>query len=284
MTDIHTKAERCRALHAGARPVVSGGCWNAGTARLLAHVGFPLLETSSAGAMFARGLPDAAGLASRDFMLDTARAIAAAVAVPVLADLENGFGDPPETVADTIRRAGATGIVGGSIEDATARPDDPIYPLAAAQARIRAAAEAARALPFRFMLTARADQYLWGRPDLAEVVRRARAFQEAGADAVLAPGLTDPAGLKTLCAAVDIPVVALIGSGQGRPDLDHLAATGVRRIGAAGGLAGVALTAFMNAARDLVEGRGADAFAAALPTRTFNDLFGRLGHGGDARE
>lgn len=274
MTDVQTKAALCRALHAGARPVISGGCWNAGTARLLAHIGFPLVETSSAGAMFARGLPDAAGLASRDFMIDTARTVAASVDLPVLADLENGFGDSPDAVVETIRRAATTGIVGGSIEDATARPDDPIYPLALARDRIRAAADAARGLPFAFFLTARADQYLWGRPDLAEVIARAQAFQAAGADAVLVPGLTDPADLKTLCGAVDIPIVALIGSGQGRSDLQALAATGVKRIGAAGGLVGVALSAFMTAARDLLEGRSVAAFADALPTRTFNDIFG----------
>lgn len=188
MRSTKEKAELCRALHAGAEPTLSASCWDVGTACLLAHVGVPLIDTTSFGAMAACGLPDAVGIATREFMLDNARRIAAAVDVPVQADLENGFGDDPETVAQTIREAGTTGMVGGSIEDATGRPDDPIYPLELAQERIRAAAEAARALPFPFMLTARADQYLCGRPDLAEVIRRAlrgggrRRDHGAGAD------------------------------------------------------------------------------------------------------
>jgi 2-methylisocitrate lyase-like PEP mutase family enzyme len=146
-----------------------------GTAYLLAHVGVPLIDTTSFGAMATRGLPGAVGLATRDFMLGNARLIAAAVDLPVQADFENGFGDSPEIVAQTILEAGTTGIVGGSIEDATGHPADPIYPFELAKERIRAAAEVARALPFPFMLTARTDQYLWGRPDLAEVIRRAQA-------------------------------------------------------------------------------------------------------------
>lgn len=135
MKSAREKAELCRTLHAGVEPVLSAACWDVGTARLLEHVGIPLLDTTSFGAMAARGLADAVGLATREFMLDNARLIAAAVDAPVLADLENGFGDCPEAVADTIRQAGTTGIVGGSIEDATGRPDDPIYPIALAQDR-----------------------------------------------------------------------------------------------------------------------------------------------------
>src|SRR5215510_8878956 len=155
--------------------------------------------------MATRGLPDAVGLATRDFMLDNARLIAASVNLPVQADLENGFGDSPKIVAQTILEASATGIVGGSIEDATGRPADPIYPLEFATERIHAAAEAARALPFPFMLTARADQYLWGRPDLAEVIHRAQAFETAGANAIMVPGLNDLAALKSLCGSVSLP-------------------------------------------------------------------------------
>ena len=175
MRSTKEKAELCRALHAGAEPTLSAACWDVGTACLLAHVGVPLIDTTSFGAMATRGLPDAVGLATRDFMLGNARLIAAAVDLPVQAELRDGFGDSPEIVAQTILEAGTTGIVGGSIEDATGRPADPIYPFELAKERIRAAAEVARALPFPFMLTARADQYLWGRPDLAEVIRRAQA-------------------------------------------------------------------------------------------------------------
>ena len=243
MKSTKEKAELCRSMHAGPEPALSAACWDVGTACLLAHVGVPLLDTTSFGAMAARGLPDAAGLASRAFMLENARLIAAVVDLPVLADLENGFGDDPEAVALTIREAGTTGIVGGSIEDASGRPRDPIYPLDLATDRIRAAAEAARRLPFPFIVTARADQYLWGRPNLAEVIQRAQAFQAAGADAIMAPGLTDPTELRTLCGAVDLPVVALIGVGAGGGNRKSLADCGARRIGIGGAMVRVALSA-----------------------------------------
>ena len=279
MTSTKEKAELCRALHAGPEPVLSAACWDVGTARLLEHVRVPLLDTTSFGAMAARGLADAVGLASRDFMLDNARAIAAAVGVPVQADLENGFGDSPEAVAETIRQAGSTGIAGGSIEDATGRPDDPIYAIEHAKDRIRAAAEVARALPIQFTLTARADQYMWGRPDLGEVIRRVQAFQEAGANAVMVPGLTDPSALRSLCSAVDIPVVVLMGTGPGRPDRSALAASGVKRIGIGGAMVRVALSAFVRAAQDLVDGRELDCLAGAIPGRELTEMFTRAPNG-----
>jgi 2-methylisocitrate lyase-like PEP mutase family enzyme len=272
MDNSAAKGARCRALHRNGS-FLSGGCWDAGTARLLEHAGFPLIETTSSGAMFARGLPDALGLATRDFMLNNAREIAAAVSVPVLADLENGFGDSPETVAETIRQAGRTGIVGGSIEDATARAEEPIYPFDLAVDRIRAAAEAAKALPIPFTLTARTDLYLCGRPDLTEAIRRAQAFQAVGADAILVTGLMEPVALETLCRSVNIPVAALVGTSRHRPGRDELACIGVRRIGVAGGLVRVALTAFLSAARDMVEGRGFDFLESAIAGRDFNDIF-----------
>ena len=275
MRSTKEKAELCRALHAGAEPTLSAACWDVGTACLLAHVGMPLIDTTSFGAMAARGLPDAVGLATREFMLDNARLIAAAVDLPVQADLENGFGDSPEAVAQTIREAGTTGIVGGSIEDATGRPADPIYPLAVAQERIRAAAKAARALPCPFMLTARADQYLWGRPDLTEVIRRAQAFEAAGADAIMVPGLTDPVGLKSLCGAVSLPVVVLIGAGSNGSDRRMLATTGAKRIGVGGAMVRVALSAFVSTARDLLEGRELDALRAAMSGREITEIFQR---------
>lgn len=275
MRSTKEKAELCRALHAGAEPTLSAACWDVGTACLLAYVGMPLIDTTSFGAMAARGLPDAVGLATREFMLDNARQIAAAVDVPVQADLENGFGDTPEAVAQTIREAGTTGIVGGSIEDATGRPDDPIYPAALAQERVKAAAEAARRLPFPFMVTARADQYLWGRPDLAEVIRRAQAFEAAGADAIMVPGLIDPAGLKSLCGAVSLPVVVLIGAGPGGSDRKTLASTGAKRIGVGGAMVRVALSGFVNTAQDLLEGRELDSLRSALPGRELTEIFQR---------
>ena len=197
MRSTKEKAELCRALHAGAEPTLSAASWDVGTACLLAHVGVPLIDTTSFGAMATRGLPDAVGLATREFMLDNARLIAAAVDLPVQADLENGFGDSPETVAQTIREAGTTGIVGGSIEDATGRPADPIYPLDLAQERIRAASDAARSLPFPFLLTARADQYLWGRSVLTEMIRRAQAFEACAAESWARKG-TREAGTRAV--------------------------------------------------------------------------------------
>lgn len=275
MKSTREKAELCRSLHAGVEPVLSAACWDAGTACLLQHVGVPLLDTTSFGAMAARALPDAVGLASREFMLSNARSIAAAVDIPVQADLENGFGDSPEDCALTIREAGETGIVGGSIEDATGRPDDPIYPLELARDRIRAASEAARSLPMPFMLTARADQYLWGRPDLAEVITRAQAFQEAGANAIMVPGLSDPSGIRRLCEAVSLPVVVLIGAGPGESDRKALAASGVKRIGVGGAMVRVALSAYVNAARDLLSGREVEGVASAMSGREITEIFQR---------
>jgi 2-methylisocitrate lyase-like PEP mutase family enzyme len=178
-------------------------------------------------------------------------------------------------VAQTILQAGATGIVGGSIEDATGRPADPIYPLQLAKARIHAAAEAARTLPFPFMLTARADQYLWGRPDLAEVIRRAQAFEAAGANAIMVPGLSDLAGLKRLCDAVSLPVVVLIGAGPGGPARERLAATGAKRIGIGGAMVRAALSAFVSTARDLMEGRELEGLRGAMSSREITEIFQR---------
>ena len=275
MRSTREKAELCRALHSGSEPVLSAACWDAGTACMLANIGVPLLDTTSFGAMAARGLPDAVGLASRDFMLDNARQIAAAVDLPVQADLENGFGDSPDAVALTIREAGTTGIIGGSIEDATGRPHDPIDPIELATDRSRAAAEAARSLPFPLTLTARADQYLCGRPDLAEVIRRAQAFQTAGANAILVPGLTDPSELRTLCDAIDLPVVALIGVGAGGGNRKTLEACGARRIGIGGAMVRVALSAFAGAARDLIEGREIGGLSNAMSGREISAIFQR---------
>jgi 2-methylisocitrate lyase-like PEP mutase family enzyme len=205
MNTLTQKADLYRDLHARPGAFVAGGCWDAGSAMLLAHAGLEVLETSSAGVMFARGMPDGDGLATRELMLDNARSIAAAVRIPVTADLENGFGNSPEVVAETIRLAGETGIVGGSIEDTTGDRNDPILLLGLAVDRIRAAAEAARGLPFPFALTARADQYRHNRPDLAGTIRRAQEFQRAGADMILVPGLTGREEIETLCRSVDCP-------------------------------------------------------------------------------
>jgi 2-methylisocitrate lyase-like PEP mutase family enzyme len=270
------KAEHYRAMHSRPEPVLAGGCWDAGSAMLLAHAGFQLLETSSAGVMFARGLPDGDGLATRDVMLENARSIAATVDVPVTADLENGFGRSPDVVAETIRLAGDTGIVGGSIEDTTGDRDDPILPLGLAVERISAAAEAAGRLPFPFALTARADQYMHNQPDLAATIERVQRFHEAGADMILVPGLTGRAEIETLCRSVDCPVAVVVGLSDYRPDLVTFGTLGVRRVIVGSSLARIAHTGLLNAAREMIDA-GTFGFADGLmPFGELNDLFRRL--------
>ena len=269
------KATRYRALHAG-NAFVAGGCWDAGTARLLTHAGMQCLETSSAGVMFTRGLPDGDGLATREIMLDNARSVAAAVDVPVTADLENGWAATPDGVAETVRLAGATGIVGGSIEDTTGDRTDPICSLEVAVERLRAAAEAARGLPFPFALTARADQYMHARPDLAEVIARAQAFQLAGADMFLAPGMANPDEIATLCRSVDIPVAVIVGLSNFHPTLPELGRLGVRRVIVGSAFARVAMAGVLAAAREAA-GQGTFGFIEGLtPFEELNGLFRQL--------
>ncbi len=276
MKTVSQKAERYRELHARPGAFVAGGCWDAGSAMMLAHAGLEVLETSSAGVMFARGLPDGDGLATRDLMLENACSIAAAVGVPVTADLENGFGIDPEVVSETIRLAGETGIVGGSIEDTTGDRSDPILPLGLAVDRIRAAAEAAHRLPFPFALTARADQYMHKRPDLPEVIRRAQAFQEAGADMILVPGLSGRDEIETLCRSVDRPVAVVVGLSAFRPTLETFAAIGVRRVIVGSSLARIAYTGLLAAVREMTDAGSFGFTAGLMPFDELNDLFRRL--------
>jgi 2-methylisocitrate lyase-like PEP mutase family enzyme len=212
-------------------------------------------------------------------MLENARSIAAAVDVPVTADLENGFGTTPDTVAETIRLSGQTGIVGGSIEDTTGNRNDPILPLGLAVERIRAAAEAARRLPFRFALTARADQYMHNLPDLGGTIRRVQQFQEAGADMILVPGLTRRTEIETLCRSVDCPVAVVVGLSDYRPDLATFGTLGVRRVIVGSSLARIAYTGLLNAAREMRDA-GTFGFADSLmPFGELNDLFRVLSAG-----
>jgi 2-methylisocitrate lyase-like PEP mutase family enzyme len=206
-------------------------------------------------------------------MLVHVAALAAATELPVSADLENGFGDDPETVAETIRLAGATGLVGGSIEDVSPRPAGRIYERAHAVERVRAAVEAARALPFRFTLTARAENFLRGRPDLPDTIARLQAFQEAGADVLYAPGLTSVEDITTLVRAVDRPVNVVMGLQGVRLDLAALSALGVKRISVGSALARAAFGAFLRAAREMRE-HGSFNFAdAAVSYKELSELF-----------
>ncbi|MGH8430218.1 MAG: isocitrate lyase/PEP mutase family protein [Solimonas sp.] len=251
---MRTQAEKgrlFRSLHERESAFIIPNPWDVGTACLLAHVGFEALATTSAGYAFSVGQRD--NTVGRDRMLAHAEVIAAATDLPVSADLENGFGDDPETVAETIRRAAATGLAGASIEDATNRPDDPIYRHELAVERVRAAAEVARSLPFPFMLTARAENYLVGRPDLADTIRRLQAYQEAGADVLYAPGLTSKDDIAAVVRSVDRPVNVLIGLQGVRLTLAELSEIGVKRVSVGSALSRAALGALLRAAREMHE-------------------------------
>jgi 2-methylisocitrate lyase-like PEP mutase family enzyme len=201
------------------------------------------------GYAFSKGIPD--GSVGRAAMLTHLSEIASATDLPVSADLENGFGDAPEFAAETIRLAAAAGVVGGSIEDATGRPDHPIYEKQQAVERIRAAAEAAHALPFTFTLTGRAENYLHGRPDIKDTIARLQAYQDAGADVLYAPGLATKDDIAAVVSSVDRPVNALMGLQGVLLDLDTLSALGVKRISVGSALCRAALGAFLRASREM---------------------------------
>lgn len=257
------KGRRFVALHARPGAFVIPNPWDAGTARILEHAGFEALATTSMGLAFSLGKRDGVRAVTRDETIANAKAIVEATDLPVAADLENGFGDSPETVAETIRLAGGmAGLVGGSIEDATGDAHRPIYDFTHAVERIAAAAEAARALPFPFVLVGRAENHLHGRPDLDDTIRRLQAFDAAGADALYAPGLTNAEDIRTVCAAVRKPVNVVMGLAGRSFSVAELAAMGVRRISVGSALSRVALAAVMSAAREMKE-QGTFRFAEA---------------------
>jgi 2-methylisocitrate lyase-like PEP mutase family enzyme len=269
-----TQAEKGAAfaeLHRRAGTFVIPNPWDVGSARLLAHLGFEALATSSAGYAFSIGKRDNA--VGREAMLAHAAAVAAATDLPVSIDLENGFGDTPEIVAETIRLAAATGAAGGSIEDATERTDDPLYDRALAVERIKAAAEVVRSLPFPFMLTARAENYLVGKPDLKDTIKRLQMYQEAGADVLYAPGLTNKDDIATLITSVDRPVNVLLGLKNVKLTVADMSAIGAKRISVGSGLASCALGAFLRAARDIREHGTFDFAEDAIDFRTLNSMF-----------
>lgn len=261
-TDRSGKATAFRALHGRPGAFVIPNPWDAGTARILAALGFEALATTSAGFAFTLGRRD--GAAGRAAILANARAIVEATDLPVSADLENGFGPEPEEAAETIRLAAETGLVGGSIEDASGDADRPIYDFQHAVERVSATVEAARTLPFPFVLTARAESFLHGRPDLDDTIRRLQAFERAGADVLYAPGLPSLDAIRVVCAAVSRPVNVLAGSGAA-PSVAALAEAGVKRISLGSALSRAALGGFVRAVREIRE-HGTFGFAAeALP-------------------
>ena len=251
MTTPADKGRAFRALHQRKEAFIIPNPWDVGTARLLAHLGFEALATTSMGYAFACGQLDTT--IGRERMLQHVAEIASATDLPVNADLEHGYGDAPETVAETIRMAGAAGAAGGSIEDATDRADQPIYPHEMAVERICAAVEAARSLAHTFTLTARAENYLHGRPDLQDTIRRLQAFQEAGADVLYAPGLTSQEEIAAVVRSVDRPVNVLMGLQGVLLDRKTLSALGVKRISVGSSLCRAALGAFLRAAREMRE-------------------------------
>jgi 2-methylisocitrate lyase-like PEP mutase family enzyme len=246
------KAKKFRKLHEGPGAFLIPNPWDAGSARLLTALGFEALATTSAGLAFSLGRRDGEGLVTREEALAHIREIVGASALPVSADLENGFGDAPEEAAETIRLGAAAGLVGGSIEDATGDERKPIYDHGHAVERVTAAVEAARALPFPFTLTARAENFLHGRADLDDTLRRLQAFADAGADVVYAPGLPSLEAIRTVCAAVaPRPVNALVGA-AGR-SVAELAQVGVRRISTGSALHRAAMGGFWTAAKEVKE-------------------------------
>jgi 2-methylisocitrate lyase-like PEP mutase family enzyme len=270
------KAERFRALHDGPTTFVIPNPWDPGTARMLASLGFQALATTSAGFAFSLGRPDRPGSLARGEVLAHARAIADATPLPVSADLENGYGDRPEIVAETIRLAAEAGLVGGSIEDATGDPHRPIYDHAHAVERVVAAVAAARALPFPFVLVARAENFLHGRRDLADTIRRLQAFAAAGADVLYAPGLPDAESIRAVCAAVaPRPVNVLVGGSDPTLTVASVAALGARRISVGSALSRAGLGAFLRAAREIAE-QGTFTFGAeAAPFDELNAFMER---------
>ena len=243
------KAARFKALHEGPAAFVIANPWDAGSARVLAGLGFLALATSSSASAGTLGRRD--GRITREEAIAHARAIVEAIDLPVSADLERGFGDAPEDAAETIRQAGAAGLVGGSIEDASGNKGQPIYALVHAAERVAAAAQAARALPFTFVLTARAENFLHGNADLDDTIRRLQAFEKAGADVLFAPGLPDLAAVKAVCAAVSKPVNFMAGIRGKSFTVAELEAAGVRRISLASSLWRAAMTGFIEAGREI---------------------------------
>lgn len=245
------KARAFRALHQREGAFIIPNPWDIGTARLLEHLGFEALATTSMGYAFSSGLRDNA--VGRERMIGHVATIAAATSLPVSADLENGFGDSAEAAAETIKLAAAAGAVGGSIEDSTESPGSPIYELQHAADRICAAVEAARSLPFPFVLTARAENYLHGRPDLRDTIKRLQAYQEAGADVLYAPGLATKEDIAAVVSSVDRPVNVVMGLRGAQLSLSELTALGVKRVSVGSALCRAALGSFLRAAREMRE-------------------------------
>jgi 2-methylisocitrate lyase-like PEP mutase family enzyme len=249
MTSQHDKATWFRTLHQAPGAFIIPNAWDGGSARILTGLGFRAIATSSGACAATLGRVD--GRVTRDEALAHARAIGAAIECPVSADLERGFGDSPEVVAETIRLAAEAGLVGGSIEDASGDKGKPLYDMTHAIERVAAAVEAARALPFPFTLTARSENYLRGNPDLDDTIRRLQAFEQAGADVLFAPALPDLAAVRAVCTALSKPVNFMVAIKGKSFTVAELAAAGVKRISLATSLYRTAMTGLVAAAHEV---------------------------------
>ena len=266
------KAIRFRALHDGPDVFVIPNPWDAPSARILAASGFQALATSSAAAASVLGCKD--GGLTRDQALDHARTIVEATDLAVSADLEKGFGEAPEIVAETVRVAAETGLVGCTIEDSTGKQDRPLYDFPLAVERIAAASEAARSLPFPFILTARAHNFLYANPSLDETIRRLQAYEQAGADVLFAPGLPDLDSVKAVCSALSKPVNFMVGIKGKSFSIAELAGVGVRRISLATSLYRAAMTGFLQALREVKETGEFSFVDSSVTTADINDAMG----------
>lgn len=267
------KAHAFRALHLQPKTFVMPNPWDLGSARVLEGLGFPALATTSSGFALARGQFD--GDPGREAVLAHSSQLAAVTKLPVSGDLENGFGDAPEIVAETIRMAAAAGLVGGSIEDYSGRAQRGLYEIAFAAERIRAAVEAARKLDFPFTLTARAENLFRGPKDLADTIRRLQAYQEAGADVLFAPGLRTRAEIASVLGEIDRPLSVLVGIGGFELSVPELQALGVRRVSLGGALLSVAYGALINAGRELMTSGGLGFMAETERARDLRALLGQ---------
>ncbi|KHN59546.1 2-methylisocitrate lyase [Dickeya fangzhongdai] len=256
-----------RKLHEAPGAFIIPNPWDVGTARILAAMGFKALATTSAGMSFSMGMRE--GNVNRATTLAHCRALVKATPLPVSADLENGFGDSPESVAETIRAAGDIGLAGGSIEDYSGRTEQPIYDFQLAVERIQAAAEARDKLAQDFVLTARCENYLWGKPDLDDTIKRLLAFEKAGADVLYAPGLQDLDSIRTVCSALSKPVNAIAGIPGATFSMAQLERAGVKRISVGSALSRLALGAFIRAAEAMGD---AGDFSALEGAMGFSDI------------
>jgi 2-methylisocitrate lyase-like PEP mutase family enzyme len=273
---MRTQAEKAaafRALHERPGAFIIPNPWDAGTARLLASLGFEALATTSLGFANALGRVDGANAVSRSEVLENCRVIAGATDLPVNADLENCYADDPRAAAEMIALAADTGVVGGSIEDATADPSNPIFDFQLAVERVHAAVEVGRSLPIPFMLTGRAENFLHGRPDLDDTIRRLQAFEKAGADVLYAPGLRDLETIRTVARSVSKPINVVMSAADPAITAEQLAEAGVKRISVGGALSRLALAAFLEGAREMKDKGGFTWVRKTVPTKDLKAIF-----------